>query len=131
MNQDASIWDIEGYTENSVSLGLSQKGGKENSINTLQSCRQVYCYLDVVEINLTSCYCLVVFKTAYSKQLGCCYINIDDQKCNQYYLNIKDEQGGLSAEIDKIPLIFLLKLLSFKKSYLNKFKPQSEKLGKI
>ena len=48
---------------------------------------------------------------------------------------LKDEQistqGGLSAEIDEIPLIFLLKLLSFKKSYLNKFKPQSEKLGKI
>ena len=131
MNQDASIWDIEGYTENSVSLGLSQKGGKENSSNTLQSCRQVYCYLDVVEINLTSCYCLVVFKTAYSKQLGCCYINIDDQKCNQYYLNIKDEQGGLSAEIDEIPLIFLLKLLSFRKSNLNKVKPQLKSLERF
>ena len=37
-------------------------------------------------------------------------------------------QGGLSAEISEIPLIFLSKLLSFKKSYLNKFKPQLKNL---
>ena len=36
-------------------------------------------------------------------------------------------QGGLSVEIGEIPLIFLSKLLSFKKSYLNKFKPQLTK----
>jgi hypothetical protein len=33
-------------------------------------------------------------------------------------------QGGLSVEISEIPLIFLSKLLSLKKNYLNKFKPQ-------
>ena len=55
----------------------------------------------------------------YSKQLGWCYINIDDQKCNQYYLSVKDEQistqgGHFKTSAETYVLNNTVKMLCYK-----------------